>query len=155
MKAKKPTNPNAILLACPYYNWKSLSQKKAIKEKNPKNQTKNQKPNQTNKQIAKEDKRNENRQKEESIKYFSYQDKFWTKETKRNLDKVTSWHRDSKILKMSIKQVFFPILLLLSFEMRNNHTLTFAKQQKSARVPLYPRAIVWGFLPSPEFQGGL
>lgn len=27
---KKTTNPNAILLACPYYNWKS--QNEAIKE---------------------------------------------------------------------------------------------------------------------------
>lgn len=41
-----------------------------------------------------EDKRNENRQKEESIKYSPYRGKFWTKETKRNLDKVTSCPQD-------------------------------------------------------------
>lgn len=90
--------------------------------------------------------RNETRQKEESIKYFPYWDKFWTKQTQRNLDKVTSCHQDNKILKMSIKQVFLPILLLLSFEIRNNCTLTFAKYQKAARVPLYPRPIFF-FLP--------
>lgn len=35
-RQKKPTNPNAILLACPNYNWKSPSRKKAIKGKKKK-----------------------------------------------------------------------------------------------------------------------
>lgn len=128
---KKNTNPNAILLACPYYNWKSPSQKKAINGIQKKKKKKE----------TMQGRRNETRQKEESIKYFPYWDKFWTKQTQRNLDKVTSCHQDNKILKMSIKQVFLPILLLLSFEIRNNCTLTFAKHQKAARVPLYPRPI--------------
>lgn len=119
---KKTTNPNAVLRACPYYNWKS-SQKKAIKRK------KKNKPWKTGGMRI--DRR-------KSIKCSPDWDKLWTKETERNLDKVTSCHWGKKILKMSIKQVLLHILLLLSFEIRNNCTLIFAKQQNTAGLHYIP-----------------
>lgn len=55
---------------------------------------------------------------------------------------------------MSTKQVFLPILLLLSFEIMNNSTLTFAKQQKSAGFH-YITGQFFFFLPFPKFLGAL
>lgn len=98
-----------------------------------------------------EDRWNENRQKEEGIKCSPYWDKFLSKETKRNLEKLTSCHWGKKILKMRIKQVFLPILLLLSFEIGNNSTLTFAKQQKSAGFHYITGQFF--FYPSQNFRG--
>lgn len=55
---------------------------------------------------------------------------------------------------MSTKQVFLPILLLLSFEIMNNSTLTFAKQQKSAGFHYITGQFFFFFFTLPKIPGG-
>lgn len=89
----------------------------------------------------------------ESIKYSPYWDKFWTKETERNLEEVTSCHWDNKILKISIKQVFLSILLLLS--LKSGIITHICKAAKNSKGFIISQSNCLGFFYLPQISRGV